>query len=194
MLSIMDEIDSFCRCNGITYFLIGGSLLGAIRHKGFIPWDDDMDIGLPRKDYNRLLREFRSSSGNVELNCYETKSHYKWANAKAIDTRTILFEAGDLKHPTGVFVDIFPFDGIAGDRDTAERKTMGKKRWNDVLSIKHLRVDSKRSFFKNLIIIIGKLLLWIIPDKTIIRMINSSEKDPLDFHQSDYVERLHPQL
>ena len=55
-LKLLKEFIEICEQNNLTYFALGGSLLGAVRHKGFIPWDDDMDLGLPRKDFERLLR------------------------------------------------------------------------------------------------------------------------------------------
>ena len=61
MLDIMDRIDVFCTENGIRYSLDGGSLLGAVRHKGFIPWDDDMDVIMPRADYDRFWRLFNEA-------------------------------------------------------------------------------------------------------------------------------------
>ena len=117
MLSVMDEIDAFCRENGLTYFLVGGTLLGAVRHKGFIPWDDDMDIGLPRKDYERLIREFRSGSGKVRVFDFRNKEDYFWPSAKAVAENTVLYELDDRKHPIGVFIDVFPFDGFVGPRE-----------------------------------------------------------------------------
>ena len=57
-LKILDSIDDFCKKNGIQYFLFSGTLIGAVRHKGYIPWDDDVDICMKRKDYNRFFSEF----------------------------------------------------------------------------------------------------------------------------------------
>jgi lipopolysaccharide cholinephosphotransferase len=110
----MDEIHSICVQNGIRYTLIGGSLIGALRHKGFIPWDDDMDIGMPYADYERfekivsnLNHEWvKFSSAQNDLNCFNPF-------IKAHDTRTTLIE-GFESEANGVFIDIFPFS-YAGD-------------------------------------------------------------------------------
>ena len=186
MLSIMDEIDSYCREHNIEYFLVGGTLLGAVRHKGFIPWDDDMDIGLPRKDYNRLISEFKSKSGNVQIVHYKSATHYKWASAKAYDNRTVLIELDDKKNTTGVFIDIFPFDGIIGDKKTAQKEVLNKKRWKDILTLKHLRIDKKRSKYKNLVVLLGRLF-YLIPDKYLIKQINAGDNNPIAFEDCKYI-------
>lgn len=186
MLSIMDEIDSYCREHHIEYYLVGGTLLGAIRHKGFIPWDDDMDIGLSRKDYNRLISEFNSKSGNVQIADYKNTAHYKWASAKAYDNRTVLIELGDTKNVTGVFVDLFPLDGIIGEKKTVQKEVLRKKRWKDILTLKHLKIDEKRPMYKNLIVLLGRVL-YLIPDTFLIKQINASDKNPIAFEKCRYV-------
>lgn len=186
MLSILDEIDEFCRCNDIQYFLVGGSLLGSIRHNGFIPWDDDIDIGLLREDYDRLLSYFVSNSGNVQIEDYRKNKKHKWANAKAYDKRTILIETGDEKSPTGVFVDIFPFDYVIGDREKAKSKTIQKKRWKDILTVKHLQVDRTRATWKNIIVVCSKIL-YLIPDGYIIGKINKIETENIGINDVEYI-------
>ena len=118
-MDILVKVDKFCRDNSIVYYLDGGTLLGAVRHKGFIPWDDDIDIYMPRPDYERfkLLFSKRKEKQDLELVTWDTKTFYGRPMAKIIDTRTELIETkyhGD--DPIGAFIDVFPLDGVPDNR------------------------------------------------------------------------------
>ena len=110
-LGILREIDKLCKAYHLKYFMSDGTLLGAVRHKGYIPWDDDLDIWMPRKDYEKLEQIM-----NQEDSCYKVVNHkntkgYIYAFGKAVDTRTILKENIEVNCPMGIYVDIFPYDG-----------------------------------------------------------------------------------
>jgi len=111
-LNILTEIDKVCRENNLKYFLIGGTLLGAIRHGGFIPWDDDIDIGMPREDYEKFISIANEKlPKHLKLQCHKNTKRFPYAFAKVIDTRTAIVEK-ELNFQTGLYVDIFPFDGV----------------------------------------------------------------------------------
>ena len=109
-LEIMDEIDRVCRAHGVQYFLGYGSLLGAVRHGGFIPWDDDMDIVMMRDQYELLMANFNEwrTTERFKLVSYRDKSSI-YQFAKIVDTTTVIYEnfVGK-KASTGVWVDVFP--------------------------------------------------------------------------------------
>lgn len=113
-LDIMDEIDRICRDHGLTYFLGYGSALGAVRHGGFIPWDDDMDLIMPRNDYEKLIDNFSNWCKVDHLSLiFSRNGSSVYQFVKIIDTRTIVKEryVSD-SYKIGIWVDIFPLDGI----------------------------------------------------------------------------------
>lgn len=101
----------FCKKNELTFFLSNGSMLGAVKYQQFIPWDDDVDILMPRADYDKLIALADISSGPYRLLCRETVPGWRVPFAKLSDTRTLLKE-GEFKFGTelGISLDIFPLD------------------------------------------------------------------------------------
>lgn len=109
-LEILDNVAKFCDERGIKWFLIGGTLIGAVRHKGFVPWDDDIDIGMLRPDYERFVTEF-PDSGMYAIRTAE-RGTYMYPYAKVVDTKTAVREKDKTARNLGVWIDIFPFDGV----------------------------------------------------------------------------------
>ena len=113
-LDILLDIDRFCKENGLRYFLAYGTLIGAVRHKGFIPWDDDIDINMPRKDYDWLIENFNTLCAGSKYRLISPFSkRSKHSFVKIIDTQTVKIEPGlDYKGDyLGIDIDIFPLDG-----------------------------------------------------------------------------------
>jgi len=113
-LDILLAVADFCDKNCITYFLAYGTLIGAVRHKGFIPWDDDIDIQMPREDYDRFIKTFEHEYLKAIAPGTPMSKH---SYVKVIDTRTVKIEAHK-KYPAGylgVDIDIFPIDGAPAD-------------------------------------------------------------------------------
>lgn len=114
-LEILKDVHDFCVKNNIKYTLQGGSLLGAIRHDGFIPWDDDIDIMLPRKEYNKLLEFFPSDDRYVIRKPLVDKGYY-YPYAKVIDSKTLKLENLRSQDKNGgIDVDVFPIDSLPSD-------------------------------------------------------------------------------
>jgi len=117
-LDIMDKIHIFCEENNISYCLSHGSLLGAVRHKGYIPWDDDIDIFMKRDDYEKFCKEFPLYQNiyNLKLANTDTEVYYGRAMSKVFDDRTILMEPNYIGDDNlGVNIDIWPLDGAPSD-------------------------------------------------------------------------------
>lgn len=112
-MAILDEIAKICNENGLRYYIAYGSLLGAVRHKGYIPWDDDMDIAMARDDYDKLLEILKSGNASPKwLSIIDnTIADYFYPFAKAIDNRTEI-KSDRHKGYQGIWIDIFPIDGL----------------------------------------------------------------------------------
>ena len=112
-MGILREIDRFCKENGLRYSLAYGTLIGAVRHKGFIPWDDDIDIMMPRPDYEKFLASFVSEGLSLhDLAKDETK---KETFLKVVKDGTLMVEKLTGREMWGVNVDVFPIDGAPSD-------------------------------------------------------------------------------
>ncbi|MDK6972691.1 MULTISPECIES: LicD family protein [Streptococcus anginosus group] len=115
---ILQFIKKVCDENQIRYYLAYGTLIGAVRHKGFIPWDDDIDIMMPRKDYKKLLAILNEQQHPYyKLISADTDKRFQVPLPKIVDTRTLLVQDYDIIEPVplGVYVDIFLMDGAGDD-------------------------------------------------------------------------------
>lgn len=120
---IVESYDSFCRKNNLRYTIYAGTLLGAIRHGGMIPWDDDIDVLMPRPDYNRFIQlakdkfnpKYRIVNAYTDPHCYTTFT-------KIVDNNTTLVEYELMKDAVlGAYIDVFPLDGVDLDEIEAQK-------------------------------------------------------------------------
>ncbi|MBR6690025.1 MAG: LicD family protein [Bacilli bacterium] len=156
-LKVLKVVDSFCKKHNITYYLSEGTLLGAIRHKGFIPWDDDVDIAMPREDYDRFLKLF---GDKVYKNCYlynaDTVKDYHLPFSKIYSRKKMKFS--DRKNKLyfkglGAFIDIFPLDYIPDHTKTDKVEIQAKKirKCRDMMLIKSpyaVKMNNRRRVYK----------------------------------------------
>lgn len=121
-LEILKVFDAFCKENNIKYYLSHGTLLGAIRYKRFIPWDDDVDLLIPREDYDRMLKIFKDTD-RYRLFAFEKDPNYRYPIAKLCDMTTLKDEFGyDNGVKLGVDIDLFPLDYWDNDLEKAKRE------------------------------------------------------------------------
>ncbi len=177
-LDMLVEFDRVCRIHGINYVLFAGSLLGAVRHKGYIPWDDDADIMMLRTDYERFKTVMNDLNPDIcFFQDHTTDPEYRWGYGKLRRTGTKYVRVGQehLKCKTGIFVDVFPYDDIP-------ESTIGqvfqdfycyccrKILWSEVG--KEVCTGFKKYWFK---------LLSLIPTETVFKLlsyyINRSKKE-----------------
>lgn len=156
-LEVMDNFHSWCLENKITYFITAGTLIGALRHKGFIPWDDDIDVVMPRKDYDRMITSF-PRTGKYRLYATEVDSSCIFPYAKIYDSDTVMIEGNEVDHPfIGVNIDIFPLENATDDYQDAVKLKESIKFLDDILGVKLLD-KANRGFAKNVTVAVLRLV------------------------------------
>ena len=179
-LDVLRDVAAFCEQNGLRYFLAYGTLLGAVRHRGFIPWDDDVDIWMPRPDYETFLKTYVPSRDSAcRLIDSSRDKSYGLTFAKVYDARTIVREAMYRKDEAGsygVYVDVFPLDGFASRRQWVIGHLLQK-----ALNVKNATFGIGRSWFKTALMRLTKFLLLPFPTTFLVRMSDrNATKVPFD--------------
>lgn len=158
LFDILKQIHSFCEKNDIRYSLMFGTLLGAVRHKGFIPWDDDVDVAMPREDYEKFVKSFKSDDGVYKVYDYRQDEDYAHPYAKVADTRTIFDEHVCMK-PIGINIDVFPYEDVFDSDEMNqvlfEKLLAVKKKFR----IKLLKPSKKNKWWKRIAIVLLKVLV-----------------------------------
>ena len=190
MLEILIEFDKFCKTHGLTYYLSGGTLLGAVRHKGFIPWDDDIDVNMPRPDCMKLMELSGGRIGEFELmppNPSQKYFSYHWklyGDAILVAKRSSA-GIGDKVYP--VFMDIFPIEGLP------DTETQNEKHFAQIIRIKNrvnharrLRVYQGRNPIRMIISRVFNVLYSLVGVKKLFPKV-ITHAQTLKFENSKYV-------
>lgn len=160
---ILSITTKFCEENNIHYWLDGGTLLGAIRHDGYIPWDDDIDLGMLRPDFDRFIREFNGYNAQYEVKCVETDPDFTYAYAKVLDTRTLLYEPDENGNRLSINIDVFVYDHIP-ENPRAVRKLFRKRDfYRNANGWRTLYIKPSGGFAKRLLKMIFSTLLKVFP-------------------------------
>lgn len=168
MLSWFHE---FCQKNNLRYYIIAGTMLGAIRHGGFIPWDDDIDVGMPRSDYERLHKLFDLKKEGKYIFEFpdEKNNEYPFLWAKIYDTTTTLIEKQRHKIKRGIYIDIFPLDGIGNNLEESVINYKPLKKAVFINSIISFAFLKRRKLYQNCAVLIGRIIspLFVSKKRTV---------------------------
>lgn len=160
-LEILKDVHSFCESHGIKYSLAYGTLLGAIRHNGFIPWDNDIDICMPRPDYERFIKSYRSSKFNLAFCGEGSQCDCLIAYARVFDSeKTIAMKSNWSSKPVGVWIDVFPLDGVPDDEvEFCSMYNSYLKSWNVIQKkrIQFVSIASAQGIFQKIKLLMHKI-------------------------------------
>ncbi len=160
-LKIAKEFIRICKKNNLTYYIIGGTFLGAIRHKGFIPWDDDMDIAMPRKDFNIFINIANQElKDNYHLVNHENDEEYRYSIPRVVDLTTETVEERNNKK-THLAIDIFPIDGTPNNlilRKIYYFRILFNRMLVSWYYIDEVEKNKKRTKLEKILIALGKIL------------------------------------
>lgn len=188
-LDILSAVDEFCCNNDIHYSLACGTLLGAVRHGGYIPWDDDIDIYLLRSDYDRLIKEFP--------NIYHERYRFvtlerdaKWSRAygKIYDANTVIKEATMETFELGVNIDVFPIDNVPQDKIKWQKYNKRRKILQNIYLVKVIKFRNERSLLKNLFLILCKIICFLFSSRFVAECIQKVAKRYNDSETSKVYE------
>lgn len=185
MLEMLLEIDKICKNNNIKYWLEGGSLLGAIRHNGFIPWDDDIDVGMFREDYKKfkvVIEKQLSDKYFYQTPITDRYDEAPWIRIK--DKNSYINDGKEKKYHQGLGIDIFPYDSI-NKKNIKLKKIINifiNLKWKSELPYK------KKKYKRNLAIMILKFMYSLIPYTNLINIAYKlgDRVDVLDTNRIDY--------
>ena len=141
-LRILDKVAAFCEEQGITYWIDSGTLLGAIRHKGYIPWDDDIDLGMLREDYDRFCKTFNQHNDRYKVECVENDPDFYLSHAKVCDNSTVLYEPDENGFKLMINIDIFVYDNAPDDDEKVKKMYDKRDFWRKAHAIQNTPVPA----------------------------------------------------
>lgn len=170
LLEVMEWFHHFCVDNGLTYYVLCGTMLGAARHHGFIPWDDDVDVGLPRKDYQRLAQLMSSMDCDPYIieTPYSEAEEFCYSYSKIYDVRTTLVENRRKQVVRGIFLDVFPLDGLGDSEEECKANYAKINKKNNLHLFLSAGLRKGRPWYKNAAVLLGRCVpSCLINDKKV---------------------------
>lgn len=169
LLESLKWFDNFCKVHSLRYYAIGGTMLGAMRHHGFIPWDDDIDLGMPRQDYEKLKEFAKTEIGRFRFEIYDSYANdFFYPFSKLYDTSTTLIEHKRNDVVRGVYIDLFPLDGIGNSKTEGLSNYKKFKKLSVLLEAMVDGVREGRSWYKNVAVVVcGLIPKFILNHRTL---------------------------
>ncbi len=171
-LEILEYVDQLCRKHHIKYFITAGTLLGAVRHKGFIPWDDDIDIGLPRAEYEKFKEIMKKEKNdkyffqNLET---DPNIGFMYSKMRLNNTKYIEKVSKNANIHHGIYIDIFPIDEYGYQNDSHFKKVVF---FRMLLLLKSHFIIEANTFIKKIELVILKILVNFFSKKRLIAILN----------------------
>lgn len=166
LLRIMKYVHAFCVENDIKYSLDGGTLIGAIRHKGFIPWDDDIDIAIPRPYYDKFVKTFKDSDEYKLIAPERGNSYINYARVCDVKSTIGDFVTPWTKEDVGVWIDVFPIDGEAEDEEVWKKEVHRLIQYRNLMffsRLPHSKFKKNASVRENIKVFWKKVLFFWLP-------------------------------
>jgi len=189
LIEMLSWYHNFCVENGLRYFAICGTMLGAARHEGMIPWDDDIDVGMPLKDYERFIELTKDLDGKYVVETPDTPAKdYFYPYIKIYDTTTTYIERTKHEIKRGIFLDVFPLCGAGESFEESRKlaKSLNHKYMFLITRITGLRREN-RKWYKNALVLFFRIFpQFIINDKKLLKNIVKAYKKK-DYDECSWV-------
>lgn len=173
-MDILEAVDEFCVSNNMKYSMAGGTMIGAVRHKGYIPWDDDIDIYLLREDYERFVSLFpHNYKGCYDLVSLNNCEKWDRPYANIYDNRTQIIENANNAMIIGVNIDVYPLDDVPDDQRKWQKLFKKQNLLYYICIVKTLQWNKNRSIWNNIFLILMKFLFMPMSQRSIASWINN---------------------
>lgn len=179
-LNILLEVHNFCEERNLRYSLGGGTLLGAVRHKGYIPWDDDIDIMMPRPDYERFIKEFVGYRPHLICGCFENDKNWVFPFTKLSDNRTLIEENGTIRE-SGIDIDIFPIDGLPSSSKDLDKHILKIEFLKRAISYNKEPFRIHNSLLKKALAFIAKMTNIVVMQERFLNLVKKYNFDNANF-------------
>lgn len=185
---LLIKFADLCDTLNLRYSLGGGTLLGAIRHKGFIPWDDDIDVMMPRKDYDTLVSNVKIHNYDFKFKCYETDVTHMKLFANIMDVNTVIYDEDTGEKSRGISIDVFPLDGLGDTEKNAIKRFNKTMLYRELLNAKtwnHFFLSKTHAWYYEPIRLIMFIMSRFVDGRKLLYKIDKVNR-AIDFDNAEY--------